>query len=83
MISRRRFLQSAAAAAPLILTSPAFARGKPGPNDQVAIGLIGLGGRCTDIMKTAVEIPQAGTKHSLNVSVAIGIVLWELVRRAA
>ena len=31
----------------------------------------------------AVEIPQAGTKHSLNVSVAIGIVLWELVRRAA
>jgi hypothetical protein len=59
MISRRRFLQSAAAAAPLILTAPAFARSRPGPNDQVAIGLIGLGGRCTDIMKTCVEIPQA------------------------
>lgn len=29
----------------------------------------------------AVEIPQFGTKHSLNVSVAAGIVLWELVRR--
>ena len=29
----------------------------------------------------AVEIPQAGTKHSLNVSVAVGIVLWEVVRR--
>ncbi len=26
------------------------------------------------------EIPQYGTKHSLNVSVSIGIVLWELVR---
>jgi tRNA G18 (ribose-2'-O)-methylase SpoU len=24
-----------------------------------------------------IEIPQAGTKHSLNVSVAAGIVLWE------
>lgn len=27
-----------------------------------------------------IEIPQAGTKHSLNVSVAAGIVLWELVQ---
>lgn len=28
----------------------------------------------------ALEIPQSGTKHSLNVSVAVGVVLWELVR---
>lgn len=27
-----------------------------------------------------IEIPQFGTKHSLNVSVAAGMVLWELVR---
>lgn len=27
-----------------------------------------------------IEIPQAGMKHSLNISVATGIVLWELVR---
>jgi tRNA G18 (ribose-2'-O)-methylase SpoU len=27
-----------------------------------------------------IEIPQLGMKHSLNVSVAAGIVLWELVR---
>ncbi len=27
-----------------------------------------------------VEIPQFGMKHSLNISVAAGIVLWELVR---
>lgn len=26
------------------------------------------------------EIPQYGTKHSLNVSVSIGIVLWEILR---
>ena len=29
-----------------------------------------------------VEIPQYGTKHSLNVSVSVGIVLWQLVRPA-
>jgi tRNA G18 (ribose-2'-O)-methylase SpoU len=28
-----------------------------------------------------IEIPQWGMKHSLNISVAAGIVLWELVRR--
>lgn len=27
---------------------------------------------------TCVEIPQYGTKHSLNVSVAMGIVIWQL-----
>ena len=29
----------------------------------------------------AIEIPQWGMKHSLNISVAAGIVLWELVRK--
>jgi tRNA G18 (ribose-2'-O)-methylase SpoU len=28
----------------------------------------------------SIEIPQWGMKHSLNISVAAGIVLWELVR---
>ncbi|GAC1448552.1 MAG: RNA methyltransferase [Chitinophagaceae bacterium] len=28
-----------------------------------------------------IEIPQLGMKHSLNISVAAGIVLWELVKR--
>lgn len=27
---------------------------------------------------TSLEIPQHGTKHSLNVSVAAGIALWQL-----
>lgn len=31
----------------------------------------------------ALEIPQFGTKHSLNVAVAAGIVAWEFVRKAA
>lgn len=28
----------------------------------------------------AIEIPQWGMKHSLNISIAAGIVIWELVR---
>jgi tRNA G18 (ribose-2'-O)-methylase SpoU len=27
-----------------------------------------------------IEIPQFGTKHSFNVSVSMGIVLWEMLR---
>jgi len=37
-----------------------------------------------DVLKLCdgcIEIPQFGMKHSLNVSVAAGIVLWELVRK--
>lgn len=31
----------------------------------------------------ALEIPQFGTKHSLNVSVATGVVLWEMIKNIA
>ena len=30
---------------------------------------------------TALEIPQEGTKHSLNISVCLGIVIWEIFRK--
>lgn len=36
-----------------------------------------------DVLKLvdgSIEIPQLGMKHSLNISVAAGIVLWEIVR---
>lgn len=29
----------------------------------------------------AIEIPQSGTKHSLNISVCIGIVIWEISKK--
>lgn len=29
----------------------------------------------------SIEIPQLGTKHSLNISVSIGIVVWEITKR--
>ena len=32
-----------------------------------------------DICDGAIEIPQYGTKHSFNISVSAGIVLWDLV----
>jgi len=28
-----------------------------------------------------IEIPQMGSKHSLNISVSVGIVLWEIIRK--
>jgi tRNA G18 (ribose-2'-O)-methylase SpoU len=31
----------------------------------------------------AIEIPQHGTKHSLNISVCLGIVTWEFFKRLA
>lgn len=34
-----------------------------------------------DAAAGALEIPQYGTKHSLNVSVSAGIVIWDLVRQ--
>jgi tRNA G18 (ribose-2'-O)-methylase SpoU len=34
-----------------------------------------------DLSDCCIEIPQFGTKHSLNVAVAAGIVVWEFVRK--
>ena len=36
-----------------------------------------------DQVDHVLEIPQFGTKHSLNVSVCAGVTLWEFVRRFA
>ncbi len=33
-----------------------------------------------DLVDHCIEIPQFGTKHSLNISVSIGVVLWEFIR---
>lgn len=34
-----------------------------------------------DASHCVIEIPQLGTKHSLNISVSVGIILWEFCRR--
>lgn len=41
----------------------------------------GVSQEVIDVCNTVVEIPQFGTKHSLNISVASGIIIWELWRR--
>jgi 23S rRNA (guanosine2251-2'-O)-methyltransferase len=40
----------------------------------------GVSEEVLDYCDRCVEIPQFGMKHSLNISVAAGMVLWELVR---
>ena len=40
----------------------------------------GVEQRVVDMSDQCIEIPQYGTKHSLNISVAAGIVIWELFR---
>ena len=34
-----------------------------------------------DLGDGTIEIPQYGTKHSLNVSVSVGVVLWDIVKK--
>ncbi len=42
----------------------------------------GVSAAAVALCEGAIEIPQAGTKHSLNVSVAAGVVLWEFFRQS-
>lgn len=41
----------------------------------------GVDQRVVDASDYVIEIPQFGTKHSLNVSVCAGIVMWEFCKR--
>ena len=40
----------------------------------------GVDQRILDISDYVLEIPQHGVKHSLNVSVSVGIALWQIVK---
>ena len=42
----------------------------------------GVDQKVVDAADMVIEIPQYGTKHSLNVSVTAGIVMWEVIRQA-
>ena len=41
----------------------------------------GVAQEVIDACNAVIEIPQFGTKHSLNISVTAGIVIWELWRK--
>lgn len=55
---------------------------EPGQKIAVIFGneVEGVSDEVLKLCNGCLEIPQLGMKHSLNVSVAAGIVLWELVR---
>ena len=41
----------------------------------------GVSDEVMEYANLAVEIPQSGTKHSLNISVCLGIVVWEVFKK--
>jgi len=57
-------------------------RREPGRKIALVFGneVSGVRQDVVDAADLSLEIPQYGTKHSLNVSVSVGVVLWEMVR---
>lgn len=54
----------------------------PEPNQKLALifghEVFGVSEEALTLADFGLEIPQFGTKHSLNIAVSIGIVLWDL-----
>lgn len=54
------------------------------PDKQKRLALIfgnevkGVQQEAIDLCETVVEIPQKGTKHSFNIAVSVGILLWDI-----
>lgn len=55
---------------------------KPGDRYALVFGheIHGVSQEVVDVSDGVIEIPQHGTKHSLNIAVSAGIVLWEFFR---
>ena len=57
----------------------------PSTNQKLAIvfgnEVKGVEQEVIDISNGVIEIPQLGTKHSLNISVSVGIVVWDLFNK--
>ena len=55
---------------------------RPHKNDKYAIvfgnEVNGVDDKIIQVCDNVIEIPQFGTKHSLNVSISAGIILWDL-----
>lgn len=53
-------------------------------NDKIAIVMgnevFGVSDKLLPIVDGAIEIPQFGTKHSFNVTIAAGMVMWEIFK---
>jgi 23S rRNA (guanosine2251-2'-O)-methyltransferase len=57
---------------------------KPAPGKKYAVifghEIRGVDQEVVNLCDLSIEIPQMGTKHSINVAVSAGIVLWEIFR---
>ncbi|MCF8243989.1 MAG: RNA methyltransferase [Saprospiraceae bacterium] len=57
----------------------------PTPNKKIAVvfgnEVNGVNETTLSVCDCFLEIPQFGTKHSLNVAVCIGIVVWDIVKK--
>lgn len=57
------------------------------PDKETKIALIfgnevsGISDDILPLLDESIEIPQFGTKHSFNVSVSIGIIIWEIFKK--
>jgi 23S rRNA (guanosine2251-2'-O)-methyltransferase len=54
-------------------------------NEKIALvfgnEVTGVNDEILKMVDGCIEIPQWGAKHSLNISVSVGVVLWELIRK--
>ncbi|MEI6141785.1 MAG: RNA methyltransferase [Mariniphaga sp.] len=57
----------------------------PSPNEKLALifgnEVKGVQQDVVNLCDKTIEIPQFGTKHSFNISVSAGIVLWEIFKK--
>jgi len=57
----------------------------PKPDQKLVIifghEIRGVQQKVVDLCDAAIEVPQFGTKHSLNISVCAGIVIWDLYKK--
>ena len=55
------------------------------PNKKIALifgnEVFGVSEEVINLCDECIEIPQFGTKHSLNISVSAGIVIWEIWKK--
>lgn len=58
---------------------------QPSKNEKLALvfgnEVKGVQQKVVDLCNGAIEIPQYGTKHSFNISVSAGIVLWDVFNK--
>ena len=68
-------------------TSISLKEFKPLPDEKYAFvfgnEVFGVDEEALPLADIALEIPQFGTKHSLNVSVCVGVIVWDFISKTA